>query len=77
MESRDPNAGLKSTPQLSARPVANNVTSPVPVLFRRQLDAHQLSFAFSEVACSRQLHDLAGDLAWAAPDAGMLRAVLA
>jgi putative transposase len=29
VESRDRNAGLKSSPQVSSRPVANNVTSPV------------------------------------------------
>ncbi|MDI6029257.1 Tn3 family transposase [Corticibacterium sp. UT-5YL-CI-8] len=40
MESRDPNADLKSSPQLSARSVANNVTSPAHKL-KRALFFHE------------------------------------
>jgi glyoxylase-like metal-dependent hydrolase (beta-lactamase superfamily II) len=54
-----------------------SVADLVPVVFTRELDPHQLSFAFSEVHAHVNRMIRRGDLVWSEPRQGMMRARLA
>jgi len=61
----------------ACRSDAKSVADLVPVVFTRELDPHQLSFAFSEVHAHVNHMIRRGDLIWAEPRQGMMRARLA
>jgi glyoxylase-like metal-dependent hydrolase (beta-lactamase superfamily II) len=55
----------------SPRPAAELV----PLVFRRQLDPHEMSFAFSEVLAHVNFMLRRGELAWAEPENGIERVI--
>lgn len=55
----------------------HSVADLVPVVFRRPLDPHQLSFAFSEVHAHVNFMVRRGDLAWQDESGGLMRVALA
>ncbi len=59
----------------ACRPAPKSAAELVPVLFKRELDAHQMSFAFSETLAhiNHMLHE--GVLAWAKSADGVERVV--
>ena len=53
-----------------------SVAELVPVLFRRPLDPHQMSFAFSEAHAHVNCLIKRGDLVWTQTDTGLMRTAL-
>lgn len=53
----------------------HSVADLVPVMFPRQLDPHQLSFAFSEVHAHVNYMVANGEIVWQSPDAEEMRVV--
>lgn len=60
----------------AAREAPSSVADLVPVVFERPLDAHQMSFAFSEVHAHVNRLVRAGDLVWSADPEGTARVVV-